>query len=588
MAMSKQEATLECSICMSDFNDPRILSCFHTFCTTCLEPILRKWCKRGSFPCPLCRMEIEIPSEGVSGFQRNFYVSHSNKNKRQSTTHCKASDNDTPCEIHSTHKVYIYCILCKQKLCVKCKDELHIDHDVEYISVASEREKLKLTEVTKNAQYFLGSIEEALANTHDEYIRMTREITSLKYSARDHAEKMKKAIDEDLLAMGKHLDSERRLRKSKLQQFALEVEEKRKLVTSIIEKSSKTVLDSEIDILDSSRSIMNRFLSLVRERVEVPCEEMSFLPSEIPSHGSRTVGTVISESTRALSVSVPKRVLYVPMFEVKVVSTIKSISGETKVTSIAPISNTSAWVCYNNSRTIYLCNKDGVEKKQIALPGKVADISVSREGNLSIVSQQRNVIWQVDKTYSGIIREDKFPHKPQNICSGSNGLYATFISSASLLNFETKAKLVKFDENMCNGKEIPNTETDEKILKSPKGLSEHANGDLLVGNFCGNNCFEIVVVSPSLQVLGKILCETSEREAIKPTAMCCDVFGNTFLSDSEKGRVFLMNKKGDRFRCFLGPEHGVTCPGAISVDGTDHLWVSNSDTGIINVFRYMK
>lgn len=534
----------------------------------------------------MCRADIAIPSDGVNGFQKNFYVSQS-KIKRRQTVH-KTSESDFPCEIHTTHKVYMYCIPCKQKLCVKCKEDLHVDHDVEYISVASERERHKITEVAKNAQEFLGSIDKTLTNAHSEYSRMTKEITSLKLAARDHAEKMKKSIDEDLLKMGKQLDSERKARKHNLQKFALEMEQKRKSVVSIIQKSNAAIAnESEIEILDNSRSIMNRFLCLVRERGEFTREELSFQPREIPNLGSRTIGTIENQIKSSLIVSIPKRVLYVPMFEVKLVSSFKRISGENKVTSIAPISSTLAWICYNHGKTIYLCSKDGVEKKRITLPGKLVDISVSRDGNLSISSQSGNFIWQVDKTYTGIVREDTFPHKPRDICSSSNGLYATFILGANLLNFDMKAKLVKFSGDMSIEKEI-NTEGDDVVLKSSRGISEHANGDLLVANFCGNNYYEIVVFSPSLRILGRFKCETAETEVLKPTAICCDVFGNTFLSDSEKSRVFIMEKQGDRFRSFLGPEHGVVSPGAIAVDGTDHVWVSNSDTGTINVFRYMK
>ncbi|XP_021354440.1 tripartite motif-containing protein 2-like [Mizuhopecten yessoensis] len=587
MTMSEQSSTFECSICMADFKDPRFLSCFHTFCTPCLEPILRKWSKRGSFPCPLCRVEIQIPSNGISGFQKNFYVPQPSTRRRAATY--ETPESDSPCEIHHTHRVYIYCMPCKQNLCVKCKEELHVDHDVEYISVASRRERLKMTEVCKNAQEFLGSVEETLANAHVEYARMSQEITSLKHSAHDHAEKMKNAIDEDLLALGKHLDSERKLRRGKLQRFALKMKEKQKSVTDIIQKTNEIVQkDSDTEVLGNSRSIMSRLLSLVRERVEFPCEEYSFSPREIPNLGYKTIGTVTSQSKSTLSVQIPRRVLYVPMFEVKAVSSFKSISGENKVTSIAPISSTLAWVCYNNGKTIFLCSKDGVEKRRIALPGKVEDISVSREGNLSITGHQSNVIWQVDKTYTGIVREDTFPQKPRHICSSSNGLYVTFTFGTNLLNLDLKAKLVKFNGDMSKEKEIPNSENAKEILKLPKGISEHANGDLLIANFRGNSYYEIVVVSPSLQVIGQFRCETSEAEVVKPTSICCDVYGNTFVSDSDKGRVFLMDKQGDCFRAFLGPEHGMTCPGAIAIDGTDHLWVSNSETGTVHVFRYMK
>ena len=50
-----------CSICLDTFNNPKIISCFHTFCCECLEKHARRNHKQGKFRCPECQAEIDLP-----------------------------------------------------------------------------------------------------------------------------------------------------------------------------------------------------------------------------------------------------------------------------------------------------------------------------------------------------------------------------------------------------------------------------------------------------------------------------------------------------------------------------------------------
>ena len=50
-----------CSICLDTFNDPKIISCFHTFCCECLERHARASHRQGKFRCPECQAEIDLP-----------------------------------------------------------------------------------------------------------------------------------------------------------------------------------------------------------------------------------------------------------------------------------------------------------------------------------------------------------------------------------------------------------------------------------------------------------------------------------------------------------------------------------------------
>ena len=61
----------ECSICFEHYNDeskcPRLLSCGHSFCSSCLERLLHG----NTIDCPTCRNPGSVPT-GVEGLLKNF------------------------------------------------------------------------------------------------------------------------------------------------------------------------------------------------------------------------------------------------------------------------------------------------------------------------------------------------------------------------------------------------------------------------------------------------------------------------------------------------------------------------------------
>jgi len=84
---------LMCSICLSEFEDPRYLPCLHTFCCNCIAALPKNNKKGGPrIKCPLCNKMHNIPSDG---FPKNFMISNlqgiiNQKNKSSSSPifHC--------------------------------------------------------------------------------------------------------------------------------------------------------------------------------------------------------------------------------------------------------------------------------------------------------------------------------------------------------------------------------------------------------------------------------------------------------------------------------------------------------------------
>lgn len=68
---------LTCPICFTSFTRPKALPCIHTFCAACLQDYIfgRGQGSSGSFQCPVCRADTNIPSRGVDGFPDNHIMS---------------------------------------------------------------------------------------------------------------------------------------------------------------------------------------------------------------------------------------------------------------------------------------------------------------------------------------------------------------------------------------------------------------------------------------------------------------------------------------------------------------------------------
>ncbi|KAL3861765.1 hypothetical protein ACJMK2_007786 [Sinanodonta woodiana] len=62
----------ECGICMNSIKNPKVISCHHSFCNSCLEDYLRVNLRNGRFDCPICRTNVELAS--VPGLEANVYV----------------------------------------------------------------------------------------------------------------------------------------------------------------------------------------------------------------------------------------------------------------------------------------------------------------------------------------------------------------------------------------------------------------------------------------------------------------------------------------------------------------------------------
>src|SRR6218665_3972315 len=115
----------DCCICLKTFTDPRTLPCIHTFCFQCLHEMFDKSDKKPGveIQCPMCRKEFTLPSDGVHGMQKNFFVAGIIE-VRSTLNPSKMAD--IPCDVckpntnSNTSKATSICLDCQENLCEDC------------------------------------------------------------------------------------------------------------------------------------------------------------------------------------------------------------------------------------------------------------------------------------------------------------------------------------------------------------------------------------------------------------------------------------------------------------------------------------
>ena len=119
---------ITCSICLETFKEPKIISCFHTFCCECLEKHARVSQRHEKFRCPECQDEIHLPQGNrfealpTSFFHNSLLnilaVRQSGDGTNVTCSNCKKTSSN----VH-------YCFDCAQFMCSECLNAHEIMRD---------------------------------------------------------------------------------------------------------------------------------------------------------------------------------------------------------------------------------------------------------------------------------------------------------------------------------------------------------------------------------------------------------------------------------------------------------------------------
>ena len=102
-----------CGLCLETYmKEPKLISCFHSFCLICLEEYVKDNLQDSTFRCPLCSESTELPKGGVKNFETNVYID--NELLSNIKHHCDICGPDVDATNH--------CVECNENYCVKCTE----------------------------------------------------------------------------------------------------------------------------------------------------------------------------------------------------------------------------------------------------------------------------------------------------------------------------------------------------------------------------------------------------------------------------------------------------------------------------------
>ena len=129
-----------CSICLDTYKDPKILSCFHTFCCKCLEEHARKTHRQGKFRCPECQAEIDLP-EGNRFDRLSTSFIHNSLLGLLEMEHREDLLRPPFCSQHKNERLRYFCSSCEACICPVCFAEDHRGHEFDVIEKAVQEDR---------------------------------------------------------------------------------------------------------------------------------------------------------------------------------------------------------------------------------------------------------------------------------------------------------------------------------------------------------------------------------------------------------------------------------------------------------------
>ena len=232
-ALERLQNKLECTICLTDYTDPKLLPCFHIFCKKCLEPLVIQDHDGLSLQCPICRHSTKLPPKGVAGLQSDFHVEHLfeirdafEKAKQPQKTKCEKCEDDNAtgfcrdcgeficdacttvhrkwkqfksheiisleevqteatnlvrpkkqvsyCPRHPESILKIFCETCSELICIDCTIKLHQGHNYDLVADTFSKHKNEIVARLQPVKQQFSTVTKAL-HTFEERVREIEE-----------------------------------------------------------------------------------------------------------------------------------------------------------------------------------------------------------------------------------------------------------------------------------------------------------------------------------------------------------------------------------------------------------------------------
>ena len=187
----KLEEQLNCLICLRTYTAPKLLQCNHVFCRDCLVELARR--NPQGLPCPTCRQVTPIPPSGVAGLQPAFQT---NKLLEILDKHKKVKQDILYCQQHQNQEqLVLYCVTCKELICVQCTIQQHHGHKYNLIGEVFEKHKKEIMSSLNPAEHQQTLARKALEKLDDRCREITDQQAALQAKIHKSSQQLHEIIN---------------------------------------------------------------------------------------------------------------------------------------------------------------------------------------------------------------------------------------------------------------------------------------------------------------------------------------------------------------------------------------------------------
>ena len=257
-----------CSICLDTYTDPKILSCFHTFCCKCLKEHARNIHRQGKFRCPECQAEIDLPKGNRFDRLSTSFI-HNSLLGLLETEDREVLLKPPFCSQHKKERLRYFCSSCEACICPVCFAEDHRGHDFDVIEKAVQEDKkyimLNVDTIKEKANLFREEIGKLEKTSED--VEMIIAIAKQDVSeAAQHVITKTRQQEKQLL---ESLEMTRKKRIERINSAKHELESLVKQMNQAVQFAENLVQrSSALDIIQTMTALKQKFEEL--RGVEVP------------------------------------------------------------------------------------------------------------------------------------------------------------------------------------------------------------------------------------------------------------------------------------------------------------------------------
>ena len=318
-AVQKIDSRLECSICFENFKEPKLLSCFHTFCKPCLERLVVPGPEGQSLTCPTCRRHVMLEENGVSGLQTDFNINELldireslEKAAKKNCNNCKAlvaskyckdcrafycdnctqihnswSPNDghnmlgvkevkpgdlkpakppMKCKKHLDKETNLYCQTCSQLICSDCMIRIHKEHDYDVVADVFPEHKEKLVSSLKPLKEKLNEVDCAISAFNTKLNELNNQRAAVKQEIKTEIDKLRKLVNTRETELLASLDSYADQKITDLEKDKNKVDFLHAKMTSCLEYAEAGIkTGSQCEVLEMKAFVLQRIEEITAE-----------------------------------------------------------------------------------------------------------------------------------------------------------------------------------------------------------------------------------------------------------------------------------------------------------------------------------